>query len=142
MVMIGLVLLLSSCASPSPAPKSAQVRGKLIDASSGQPVKNAILQLWKVTGVKDGIEIASGEYPVSEVKADDRGAFLFTNVPPQRYLLFGIYEEESDYIPLRLMGYNGLGQKPAIEVTDGQDVDLGIVQNCRHTICGPEPTME
>jgi hypothetical protein len=86
-LIIGLAFLVGSCASSLPPPKLTRVKGVLIDATNGRPVENASVQLWRVTGVIDGVETSSDKQPISETTTDDTGSFLLIDVSPSRYLL-------------------------------------------------------
>lgn len=89
-LIIGLAFLLSSCANPLPSSNLAQVKGVLTANNTGDPISGAVLRFWKVTDMRDGFEFSNMDYPVAETKTDHMGVFLFTNVPPGRYLLKGV----------------------------------------------------
>src|SRR5512138_2323069 len=94
-LIIGLAFLVSSCASSLPSSNLAQVKGVLVKKGTNVPIKDVVLRLWEVTGVEDGLEISSRDHPLSEVKTDATGAFLFVDLPPGRYMLDGIWVVDS-----------------------------------------------
>jgi hypothetical protein len=134
--LILVALFCVACNAPTVTPQLVQVKGVLIDATTNQPVLGADLQLWRLTGrVVDGYEVSSDTEPVSETQTDRTGAFLFTGVPPARYRLIGTYE--AHYTSGTERAYLNLLWSPVIfEVMTEPLIDLGIVQNCRHTVCG------
>ncbi len=136
-LIIGLAFLVGSCADPLSSSNLAQVKGVLIVKNAGDPISGAVLRLWKVTDTSDGLEFTTAEHPVAETKTEQTGAFLFTDVPPGRYLLEGngtVYLED---VALNLEKYAWSG----IDVVAGQVVDLGVVEHCLHQHCGLPPTV-
>jgi len=70
-----ILLLVTGCGVPTLEP--AQVKGTLIDASSGEAITGAHVQLWRVTGTQSGYEVSFDKEPVAETETDGMGVFLF-----------------------------------------------------------------
>ncbi len=134
--LLGTAFLLVACTIlPSTAPP-AQVKGMVIDASTGRPLTDASLQLRTVEVGADGSVYASSEPPVTETKTDGAGAFVFKNVPSGRFILINSAFDEVPY--LRIMMWNQNKWEPVIvDVLAGQTVDLDVLQVCPYTICSP-----
>ena len=132
-------LFLVACGLPSPTVALAQVKGRAIDASTGQPLEGASLQLRTIEIGTDGTVYASSEPPVAETKTDMTGAFVFKNVPSGQFILINSAFDEVPY--LRIMMWKQYGWEPVIvDVPAGQVVDLDILQVCHHDVCSPWPT--
>jgi hypothetical protein len=132
-------LFLIACSSSSSTVALAQVKGRVIDASTGQPLEGASLQLRTIKIGTDGSTYASSEPPVSETKTDVAGAFVFKNVPSGQFILINSAFDEVPY--LRIMMWKQYGWESVIvDVPAGQVVDLDILQVCHHDVCSPWPT--
>ena len=101
--MLALATTVCVAQSPEDEKKCATVEGKLIDASTGEPVRKANLVLMQMpTGV--GITMG-GPPPSTAVASDAEGKFSFPKVEPGRYMLSA---EKAGYVRQQYGSRSGL----------------------------------
>ena len=135
-LIVCLVLLLNSCASPSPSSNLVQVKGVLVDKVTHAPIEDVVLQLWRITITEDGSAIGK---VTSKATTDSAGAFLFTDVPPDKYVLEGYWD--GAYLNVEPWYGDRFGDFPVIEINTGPIIDLGILEDCPYQHCGLPPTI-
>jgi protocatechuate 3,4-dioxygenase beta subunit len=80
--------------APAPEKKLASVEGKIVDASTGEPVRKANLVLMQRPTAGGGAAM-TGPPPSTAVSSDAEGKFSFTSVEPGRY---GLSAEKAGYV--------------------------------------------
>ncbi len=93
---------------------TGRVAGRITDATSGRPIKNALL----VISSTDGMQF--GDFALT----DARGRFAFTNLAPRKYRLRA--EAERYFALVYGETRPGSGGGTSIEVADGQDVGIDM----------------
>ena len=106
--IVALVIALVQVARPA-----GSISGRVVDASSGQPLAAATVQISRLSS-------QTGSAPLPQVVTNDRGEFSFTNLPPGRYDLSA---RKNRYIGLSYGQRAGSGMPGvSISVTDARQV--------------------
>ncbi len=76
----------SGLATPSPTPAPGRVRGRVVYADTGRPVRHAGIYIEALDGETD--DPAEGTPDIPHTVADLNGEFRFPKVPPGRYVVY------------------------------------------------------
>jgi len=99
---------------------------KIITVTDGASIRGRVLKNGKpLRGVELGLitigRSLPGTYPEERVSTDDKGRFLFTNVPPAR--VWDVYAKMES-----LAGHGTMAPLQCATQRDGQDVDVGDIR--------------